>query len=69
MDPMILSHRELRAALRLAQQELKRSTRTPRRERLLSITARVLDEAKSAAIAAGVSKVPKPAAESLQQVP
>jgi hypothetical protein len=56
VDPLILSHRELRATLHLAERELKKTTLTPRRARLLMIVRRTLDNGK--AFAAGVSKMP-----------
>jgi hypothetical protein len=60
-DPMVQSHRELRAALYLAGRELKKSTTTPRRGRLLMIMGRTLFQAKQTAVACGVSKIPKKA--------
>ena len=57
-DPIIFTHRELRAALHLAERELKRITLTPRRVRLLTIVRRTLDSAKHAAVTAGISKMP-----------
>jgi hypothetical protein len=58
VDPLILSHRELRAALHLAERELKKTTLTPRRARLLTSIGRTLDNGKIAAVSAGISKMP-----------
>jgi hypothetical protein len=57
-DPIILAHRELRAALHLAERELKRMTLTHRLVRLLMIVRRTLDSAKHAAVISGISKLP-----------
>jgi hypothetical protein len=57
VDPLVISHRELRVALLLSERELRRSTLTPRRARLLSIVRRTLEEAQLAAIVGGAGKM------------
>jgi hypothetical protein len=66
VDPLLETHRELRAALYLNIRELRNLTMTPRRKRLLELSDRTLNEAKSAAVACGVSKIPQKA--SLRQL-
>jgi hypothetical protein len=65
-DPLIYTHRELRAALLFAECELKRMTLTPRRARLLMMVRRALDSAKHAAVASGISKMPRKSHEHTQ---
>jgi len=63
---MIMSHRRLRAALRLARARLGMAVfpkPSPRDLRLLRLLDRTLDEAKSAAQVAGVSAMPPSAQE------
>jgi hypothetical protein len=58
-DPLILSHKEVRAALRLARREIVTLNFGKQDTPLLQLIDRVQGDARTVAIAAGVSRVPE----------
>lgn len=67
MDGFLLSHRELRAVLRLARKEIVKLNFGKRDTPLLRLIDRVQDEAKAAARMAGFS--PSPVSKTSPEVP
>jgi hypothetical protein len=61
MDPMILSHKELRAALRIARREIVKLNFGKRDTPILQLIDRVQADAKAVALACGDSAIPQPA--------
>jgi hypothetical protein len=58
-NPLILSHKEVRAALRLARREIVKLNFGKQDTPLLRLIDRVQCDARAAAVATGVSRVPQ----------